>query len=156
MFETKQQLRRTLQFQLYAARAKQLICWTDIKFHIGDIEFTLIIMLHLFDLLLPILAHLLTFRIGTIFFRSHHIWCGYIHITHTGTNYIAVIHRIVLDRSFHIIRILKIQTTWLAIQIIIIIHAQCLYLHRCHDCRIHHHGQRILLLSPQTQRQHAQ
>ena len=132
MFEAKQQFRRTLQFQLHATRAKQFVCGTDIKFHIGNIKFALVIVLHLTYLPLPILSHLLTFRVRAILLCRHHVGGCYLHIANAGTHHIAVGRRIILYRSIHIIWILQIQTAWHTIQILICIGPYCFHLQRGH------------------------
>ena len=150
VLKAEHQLGRTLQFQLHATRTKDLISWTDIKFHIGYIKLALIIVLYLADFLLPIVAHLLALGIGAILIRSHHIRRCYIHITHTSTEHIAVMYWVILNRSLHIIWAFQVQTTGLTSQIFIIIHPQCLHLHRSHNGSIHHHCQAIFLLSQHT------
>ena len=128
MFESEQQFRRTLHLQLYTTRTKHLISRSDIKFHIGDIKLTLIIVLHLTYFLLPILSHYLTFAVRTILIHRHHIGGSYLRFTNARAHHVATTCSVILHRSCHIIGCLQIQTTLRTGQILIIVCTYTLHL----------------------------
>ena len=115
MFETKQQLRRTLQFHLHATWTEYLICGTDIKLHIGDVEFAFVVMFYFAYFLLPELSHLLAFAVRTVFVFCHHIGGRNLHVTNASTNHIVARQRIIFYRSIHIFWVLQIQAAGHAI-----------------------------------------
>ena len=68
MFESKEQFCRTLHFELHAAGTEYFIGCTDVEFHIGDVEFLLVVMFYFAYFLLPVALHDLSLGVLVVFF----------------------------------------------------------------------------------------
>ena len=134
-----------MQFHLHAARAKDFVCGTDIKFHIGYIELAFVIVFYFADLRLPEFPHFLFFGVGAILLCGHHIGGSNIHIAHASTQYVATCQWVIFYGRIDILWVLQVETAGHTIQIIVVIHAYSFYLHRRHNGSIQHHCQAIFL-----------
>ena len=131
VLEAEEQLRASLHLQLYTARAEHFIRRTDVKLHIGDVEFLLVIMLHFADLLLPVFMHDLPLRKVVILLLRQHIRRRDIRVTHLRTDDIRARLGLVLNGGGDIIRILQIQRTRRLVQLPVVLRSQLLYVRRC-------------------------
>ncbi len=133
VLEAEEQLGRTLHLELHAAGAKDLVGRTDIEFHIGDVEFLLVVMLYLAYLLLPVAVHHLLLDIGTIFLGRHEVRRSNVRITYTGVHYIAARSRVVGNLRHDITRCLERKARPGTNQLIVVVHAERIDLHWCPD-----------------------
>ena len=109
-----------MHLQLHTARTEYLICRTDVKLHVSDVELLLVVMFHLTDLLLPIALHQLPFCIGFVFLRRHHIGRSDFRIAYLGMQYIHAGSQIILHLRFDIVGRSQIHTTARSRQILIV------------------------------------
>ena len=145
MLETEQQLGATLHLQLYTARAEHLICRADVELHIGDVELLLVIMLHLADLLLPVLMHQLPLGIMIVLLLRQHVRRGDVRVTYLRADDIRPALRLVLHRRGDVLRVRQVHRTAGLRQLTEVLYAQLLHLCRCPNrtVRLRHHIRRI-------------
>ena len=108
MLKTEKQLRTSLHLQLNATGTEHFICRTDVELHIGDVEFLLIVMLYLTDLLLPVLMHDLTLRVFVILVLRQHIRRCDIGVTHLRADDIRAVFGLVFNGGTDIARVVKV------------------------------------------------
>ena len=82
VFESEEQFSRTLHLELHTAGTEHFIGRTDVKLHIGDVEFRFVVMLYFAYLLLPVPMHELAFGITVVFLLRKHVRCCDIGITY--------------------------------------------------------------------------
>ena len=110
MLKSEEQFRRPLHLQLHTARTEDLVRRTDIEFHIGDVEFLFVVVLHLADFLLPIGVHQFLLRVGLVFGIGHQIRRCHIHITYFGMNNIIPCIRLIINGCGDISRSIQVET----------------------------------------------
>ena len=86
VFESEEQFSRTLHLELHTAGTEHFIGRTDVKLHIGDVEFRFVVMLHFAYLLLPVAVHELAFGITVVFLLREHVRRSDIGIAHLGAD----------------------------------------------------------------------
>ena len=109
MLESEEQLSATLHLELHTTRSEHFVGGTDIKFHVGDVELLLVVMLHLADFLLPVSVHHLSFGIVVIFVLRKQVWRSDIRVAYFRTDDIGSTLWLIFYGCGYIVRVLQVQ-----------------------------------------------
>ena len=97
-----------MHLQLHTARTEHFVGGTDVEFHIGDVELTLVVVFHLADLLLPVLVHDLPFRVVVVFVLRQHVRRRHVRLADTRMNDVCSCLRLVFNGGGNIARVLQV------------------------------------------------
>ena len=129
-------LSRSLHLELHTAGAEDLVRRTDIELHVGDVELLLVVVLHLADFLLPVLAHRLLFAVGHVLCLGHHKRRGYLHVTYLCADDVAVGSGVEIGDRLYVLRVTEVQRRSGGGQIFVGVHLVVLALQRRPQSRV--------------------
>ena len=109
MFESEQQFGTTLHLELYTARAEHFVGRTDVKLHIRDVKFRLVVMLNFADFLLPVAVHDLPLRILVIFLLREHVRRRNVRLAYARTKNVRACLRLILNGGGDVLRIVQVE-----------------------------------------------
>ena len=120
-----------MHLELDTTRTEDLVCRTDVELHVGDVKFLLVVVLHLADLLLPVLMHDLPLGVFVVLVLRQHVRRGDVRVAYLCADDIRPAFRLVLHSSGDIIRVGQVQRTLRHGQLTVVLCPELLHFRRC-------------------------